>query len=63
VPGPPPTRRDDFHEQLHGVGIVDPHRWLEDQSAPETRAWIDAQTSTATVSSTRSRAEAPSPRA
>src|ERR1019366_2753654 len=42
-PPPPPTRRDDFHETLHGVDIVDPYRWLEDQEAPETRAWIGAQ--------------------
>ena len=40
---PPETRRDDVKEMLHGVEIVDPYRWLEDQEAPETRAWIDAQ--------------------
>jgi prolyl oligopeptidase PreP (S9A serine peptidase family) len=28
---------------LHGVEIVDPYRWLEDQASPETRAWIEAQ--------------------
>jgi prolyl oligopeptidase len=43
APAPPTARRDDVHETLHGVDIVDPYRWLEDQSAPETRAWIDAQ--------------------
>lgn len=43
VPGPPPTRRDDVKETLHGVEIADPYRWLEDQQSPETRAWIDAQ--------------------
>jgi prolyl oligopeptidase len=43
VPSAPATRRDDFHETIHGVDIVDPYRWLEDQKAPETRAWIDAQ--------------------
>ena len=42
-PAPPVTRRDDFHETLHGVDIVDPYRWLEEQGAPETRAWIDAE--------------------
>jgi prolyl oligopeptidase len=41
--GPPPTRRDDFREVLHGVEVVDPYRWLEEGSSPETRAWIDAQ--------------------
>lgn len=30
-------------DTLHGVAITDPYRWLEDQQAPETRAWIDAQ--------------------
>ncbi len=40
---PPPTRADNVKEVLHGVEVVDPYRWLEDQNAPETRAWIDAQ--------------------
>ncbi len=43
TPSPPPTRRDDVREVLHGVEIVDPYRWLEDDKSPETRAWIDAQ--------------------
>ena len=41
--GPPPTRVDNVTETLHGVTIVDPYRWLEDQNSPETRAWINAQ--------------------
>lgn len=40
---PPPTRRDDVVDVLHGVRIPDPYRWLEDQHSPETRAWIDAE--------------------
>jgi len=28
---------------MHGVDIVDPYRWLEDQDSPETRSWIDAE--------------------
>ena len=30
-------------ETLHGVELVDPYRWLEDQNSPETRTWIDTQ--------------------
>ena len=43
MPPPPPTRTQDVIETLHGVGVPDPYRWLEDQEADETRAWIDAQ--------------------
>jgi len=42
-PKPPSTRVDNFREVLHGVEIIDPYRWLEEQDSPETRAWIDAQ--------------------
>ena len=43
VPKPPPSRVDNFREVIHGVEIVDPYRWLEEQDSPETRTWIDAQ--------------------
>lgn len=39
----PKTRTDNVRETLHGVEIVDPYRWLEDQKSPETRAWIHVQ--------------------
>jgi prolyl oligopeptidase len=39
----PSARRDDITETIHGVAVSDPYRWLEDQNAPETRQWIDAQ--------------------
>jgi prolyl oligopeptidase len=42
-PKPPATRTDNVTEVIHGMTIVDPYRWLEDQQSPETRAWIDAQ--------------------
>jgi prolyl oligopeptidase len=40
---PPVTRIDDQKETIHGTVVSDPYRWLEDQTSPETRAWIDAQ--------------------
>jgi prolyl oligopeptidase len=42
-PAPPETKRVEVRETLHGVELVDPYRWLEDQESPETRQWIDAQ--------------------
>src|SRR5262249_6405812 len=42
-PSAPPTRVAEVVETLHGVRVADPYRWLEDQQAPEVRAWIDAQ--------------------
>jgi prolyl oligopeptidase len=40
---PPPTRREDLVEHLHGVPVADPYRWLEDGDDPSVRAWSDAQ--------------------
>lgn len=40
---PPPTRVDPVTETIHGVPITDPYRWLENQNAPETRAWLVEQ--------------------
>ena len=42
-PPPPNTARDPVVDTIHGVEFVDDYRWLEDQYAPETRAWIDEQ--------------------
>lgn len=39
----PQTHRGDVVEELHGVTIADPYRWLEEPDAPETRSWIEAQ--------------------
>jgi prolyl oligopeptidase len=41
----PVARRSDFVENLHGVSVPDPYRWLEEQWSTETRQWIDAQMS------------------
>ncbi len=43
TPAPPPTRQDNLKETIHGVEIVDPYRWLEDQDSEETRKWVAAQ--------------------
>ncbi len=43
LPPPPPTEAKPVTDDIHGVKITDPYRWLEDQKSPETRAWIDAQ--------------------
>ena len=42
-PPPPETARQPVVDTLHGVVFTDDYRWLEDQSSPETRAWIAAQ--------------------
>lgn len=39
----PPTRRDPVTDELFGVAVPDPYRWLEDADAPETVAWVKAQ--------------------
>lgn len=39
-----PTRNaETAHELLHGIEIEDPFRWLEDQDAPRTRAFIQTE--------------------
>ena len=32
-----------FEETLHGVKVADPYRWLEDDNAPKTKAWVQEQ--------------------
>jgi prolyl oligopeptidase len=39
----PGTRTDEAKDTYGSVTVPDPYRWLEDQKAPETRAWIDQQ--------------------
>jgi prolyl oligopeptidase len=45
----PPTRTDDVVDTLHGVPVPDPYRWLEDDNAPETKAWVEAQNTVTTA--------------
>ena len=39
---PPPARRDDTADVVHGVTVPDPYRWLEDADSADTRAWVTA---------------------
>lgn len=40
---PPPSEARMVEEDLHGVRVQDPYRWLEDAESAESREWIDAQ--------------------
>jgi len=40
----PSVRRDeDFCEELHGVKVADPYRWLEDENSEETKKFVEDQ--------------------
>jgi prolyl oligopeptidase len=39
----PPARTVDASEIHFGVKVADPYRWLEENQAPEVRAWVGAQ--------------------
>lgn len=40
---PPPTRREDVVDAIHGVDVSDPYRWLESGDAPEVIGWVAEQ--------------------
>ncbi|HEY8073901.1 MAG TPA: hypothetical protein VIF62_07325, partial [Labilithrix sp.] len=37
------TRKMDLVENLHGMAVADPYRWLEDGESPEVRAWTERE--------------------
>ncbi|HEU4796863.1 MAG TPA: prolyl oligopeptidase family serine peptidase, partial [Pyrinomonadaceae bacterium] len=39
----PETKRVEVVEDYFGTKIADPYRWLEDETSPEVKAWIEAQ--------------------
>lgn len=39
----PPTKKIEHTDTYFGTKITDPYRWLEDDNAPDTKAWVTAQ--------------------
>ena len=42
--GPPISPVEPVTDLIHGVPVIDPYRWLEDQGSLRTRKWIHEQT-------------------
>lgn len=45
LPPYPPTARRNIVEEVHGVTVADPYRWLEQLDDPAVRNWVESQTS------------------
>ncbi len=43
LPAPPPTEKHEATQNFNGAIVTDQYRWLEDQKAPATRAWLTTQ--------------------
>ena len=39
----PPTKKVDQVDTFFGVKVEDPYRWLEEENAPETAQWVEAE--------------------
>src|SRR5574338_347962 len=39
----PATKKIDHVDTYHGTKVADPYRWLEDDTAAETAAWVKAE--------------------
>ena len=39
----PESKKVEVVEEFFGTKVVDPYRWLEDETSPEVKAWVDAQ--------------------
>jgi prolyl oligopeptidase len=39
----PATKHVDQKDDYHGTVVADPFRWLEDDTSPQTKAWVDAE--------------------
>ncbi len=43
IPKPPETKQQPVTDDYFGQKVVDPYRWLEDGSTPETQQWVSGQ--------------------
>ena len=39
----PDSKKGEVTDTYHGTKVADPFRWLEDDNAPETKSWVEAQ--------------------
>ena len=39
----PATKAEDVIDEIHGVKVADPYRWLENKENPNLRLWIESQ--------------------